>query len=319
MLFPADTNAPRVLGVVECVFAGVGGFDDLQQATFDALAESLYGIAPGAIERVTIADAATLSHECKRQAVYVMVVLEFVGHPLRHEVPGAVEHAAHHLGVHVQLLHDARHLANQHFRLLYMDLARHTWYREQTVKQSLRGRWLDLLRSKLAYEGVAPSHPLARKWRALRDCAPGTWGRGVADFYDAHGFPFPGEKRGIYELGARHDWVHVLADYGTHAEGEIDVFAFIAASMPDERGLVLLAFTLGLFQNGSINRVDGKTITMARADTLSDPRAVPRFADAFNRGRHCTVDPMGTLDLFAYKDKFLDALREQFAVTPRAL
>ena len=45
-------------------------------------------------------------------------------------------------------------------------------------------------------------------------------------------------------LGARHDWIHVLAGYETTPEGELDVFAFIAASMTDERGLVLLAITL---------------------------------------------------------------------------
>ena len=50
----------------------------------------------------------------------------------------------------------------------------------------------------------------------------------------ATGFPFPGERFGIYELGARHDWVHVLAATRP-PEGELDVFAFIAASMTDER------------------------------------------------------------------------------------
>src|SRR5438552_1871575 len=82
----------------------------------------------------------------------------------------------------------------------------------------------------------------------------------VADFYDRHGFPFPGERFGIYELGARLDWVHMLAGYETTPEGELDVFAFIAASMTVERGLVLLAITLGLFQNGSIRHVAGKRI-----------------------------------------------------------
>ena len=115
---------------------------------------------------------------------------------------------------------------------------------------------------------------------AARLPAPGSWGTAVADFYDRHGFPFPGERYGIYELGARHDWVHVLAGYETTPEGELDVFAFIAASMTDERGLVLLAITLGLFQNGSIQHVAGKRIGNARADTLTDDGAVERFTEA---------------------------------------
>ena len=80
---------------------------------------------------------------------------------------------------------------------------------------------------------------------------------------------------------------------------------------------MLLAFTLGLFQNGAINRVDGKKVAIARADTLSDHDAVPRFAEAFRRGNECTVDPMGELDLFSYKDESLDELRARWSVRPR--
>jgi hypothetical protein len=319
MLFPADADAPRVLGVVLDTFNRAGGFDELQRATFDAIAESVYGADTTAIAPVSIGDAHGLDRASRNQAVSLMVVFEYIEHPLRPAVSRGVEDAARDLDVQLQLVHDARALANAHFRLLYMDLERQGWYTRETVKQSLRGRWRELLRSKLAYEGVVPSPRIARKWRSLRECDPGTWGRSVADFYESHHFPFPGELHGIYELGARHDWVHVLADYGTDAEGECDVFAFIAASMRDERGLVLLAFTLGLFQNGSINRVDGKKVAIARADTLSDHDAVPRFAEAFRRGKDCTVDPMGELDLFSYKNESLDELRQRWSVRPRAI
>ena len=160
---------------------------------------------------------------------------------------------------------------------MYLDLQRHSWYEEETIKESVRGRWEELIRSKLAYTGIVADHVIAEKWSSLRDCPEGSWGKAVADFYDRHGFPFPGERFGIYELGARHDWVHVLAGYETTPEGELDVFAFIAASMTDERGLVLLAITLGLFQNGSIHHVAGKRIKIARADTLTDDGAVDRW------------------------------------------
>jgi hypothetical protein len=112
--------------------------------------------------------------------------------------------------------------------------------------------------------------------------------------------------------------VHVLADYETTPEGEIDVFSFIAASMHDDRGVALLAFTLGLFQNGSIRRVSGKRIGNTRTDTLSDPRAVDRFVDALARGRACTADVMGELDLFAHRDEQLAAVRAALGVTPPA-
>jgi hypothetical protein len=319
MLFPPETDAPRVLGVVLDTFSGAGGFDELQRATFDAIASAVYATDSVTIAPVPIADARALDAASRRQAVSLMVVFEYIEHPLRESVSRLVEHAANELDVQIQLVHDARALANAHFRLLYMDLERQGWYRTQSVRESLHGRFRELLRSKLAYEGVVPSPRIARKWRGLRDCEPGTWGHAVAEFYEAHHFPYPGELHGIYELGARHDWVHVLADYGTDAEGECDVFAFIAASMQDERGLVLLAFTLGLFQNGAINRVDGRKVAIARADTLADHDAVPRFAEAFRRGNECTVDPMGDLDLFAYKDQSLDDLRTRWSVRPRTI
>ena len=61
----------------------------------------------------------------------------------------------------------------------------------------VHGDLFELIRSKLAYQGLAPDTHIAQKWRAWRDCPEGSWGRGVADFYEAHHFPFPGERHGI--------------------------------------------------------------------------------------------------------------------------
>jgi len=77
---------------------------------------------------------------------------------------------------------------------------------------------------------------------------------------------------------------------------------------------VLLAFTLGLFQNGSIHHVGGKRIPNIRTDTLSDPQAIDRMVDALRRGHACTVDVMGNLDLFAHRDELLEDVRARFAI-----
>jgi hypothetical protein len=86
--------------------------------------------------------------------------------------------------------------------------------------------------------------------------------------------------------------------------------------MTDERGLVLLAITLGLFQNGSIHHVAGKRIKIARADTLGDDGGVDRWVEAFRRGNLCTTDVMGTVRLFEHKDEPLDDVRTRFGVVP---
>jgi hypothetical protein len=318
VLLPTDTDAPRVLGMVKAAFAPAGGLDELQESVLTGIASSLYRID---LTQVPIADDAAVAHagpEERLHAAHLMVVLELLEHAGRAAgVAEQVERYAHHLGVSHGLLRDARSLAKGHCAWMYLDLQRHSWYEEETIKESVRGRWEELVRSKLAYTGVVADRVIAEKWRALRDCPEGSWGKAVADFYDEHGFPFPGERFGIYELGARHDWIHVLTGYGTDPEGELDVFAFIAASMHDERGLVLLAITLGLFQNGSIHHVAGKKVAIARSDTLADDGAVDRWVDAFRGGSLATTDVMGTVRLFEHKDEPLDAVRERFGVVPR--
>jgi hypothetical protein len=316
VLLPTDADAPRVLGMVKSAFAPAGGLDDLQQSLLSGIASSLYAIDLAAVPPADDAAVAAATHEERLHAVHLMVVLEFVEHPLPARVAATVEEYARRLGVSHRLLHDARSLAKGHFARMYLDLQRHSWYEEETIRESVRGRWEELIRSKLAYTGVVADRVIAEKWRGLRDCPAGSWGRAVADFYDEHGFPFPGERFGIYELGARHDWIHVLTGYGTEPEGELDVFAFIAASMQDERGLVLLAITLGLFQNGSIHHVAGKRIKIARADTLSDDGATARWVDAFRRGSLATTDVMGTVRLFEHKNDQLEDVRERYGVVP---
>lgn len=316
MLLPDAADAPTTLAAVLAAFAPAGGLDELQHALLADIARLLYGLDLDEITPAVPAVPALLPEETRYHIVHLLVVLEFMEHPLRPEVADTVMEFADRLDVRLGILRDSRNFAHEHFAAVYFDLQRSNWYSGETVKESLHGRFWELLRSKLAYIGVVEDRKIAEKWRALRDCADGTWGRAVASFYENHGFPFPGEKHGIYELGARHDWVHVLADFETTPEGELDVFAFIAASMKDHRGVVLLAVTLGLFQNGSIKHVEMKRIGNAREDTLSDPGAIDRWADAFNRGARCPVDVMGSVDLFAHKDVPLDEARRMFGVVP---
>ena len=287
VLLPTETDAPRCSGMVKAAFAPAGGFDELQEAVLGGIATSLYGID---LADVPVADDDTVAHATEEErlhAVHLMVVLEFVEHPLSTRMELPVEQYAHGLGVSLTLLRDARKLAKGHFAWMYLDLQRHSWYEEETIKESVRGRWEELIRSKLAYTGVVADQVIAEKWRSLRDCPAGSWGKAVADFYDRHGFPFPGERYGIYELGARRRLGARARGRRDHPEGELDVFAFIASSMADERGLVLLAITLGLFQNGSIHHVAGKKIKIARADTLTDDGAVDRWVEAIPARQRC--------------------------------
>jgi len=302
-----DDQQPTKLqiAVIEAVASGVHGVD-VDCATLEPLsAEELAVEVP--------------NQEQARQFVQDAVTLELLLHPLPKSVEHNVERYAATLGVDHRLFDATRDLAHGHLALMQADIERNSWYTTQTVKGILHGHLWELARSKGAYLGAPPDRAIARRWESLADHAPGTLGRSVADFYEAHHFPFPGERHGIYELGAHHDFVHVLADYTTSPEGEIDVFAFIAATMADPKGFTLFAFTLGLFQNASITRVSGRKVKIARADTLDDPGAVDRYADALRRATRCTVDVMGGIDHFALADRQLEDLRAEFDIVPKGV
>ncbi len=292
---------------------------DLLQSTLDAFtpgtALAVREFSPSSVEKA----AAELqdSHLLKQCANFV-TVLELTMNPLP---AGLEKHAAQYLlaiGSEAKYATILRDTAEEHTLRLHADLMRNSWYTEQTVKGVFTGRGGELLRSKLAYYSLGSDDKLAAKWRGLRNCPEGSWGHGVARFYNVHGFSFPGEPNGIYEIGALHDWVHVLTDYGPSPEGEIDVFAFIAATMEDGRGLIQFILTLALFQNGTITTVGGKPVTIARADTLSDKGAVDHLVDAFRRARQCTADVMGGVDHFALADTPLEELRQRWGIPQKA-
>jgi hypothetical protein len=298
------------------------GPSPVQVALVDALAArfvehqlpSLAEVEPA--EPSEVADA--LSNETVRQLLaHLLVLLELCDHPIRPRLERRIEQYLGELGVDVPQIDLARDSATDHLVRLRADLLRNSWYTEQTMAGIAAGKLWEYARSKLAYYGVAGDRDVARRWHALADLEPGTWGRTVADFYAAHEFPFPGERHGIYEIGAMHDWIHVLADYTTSPAGEIDVFAFIAATMDDPKGFVQLILTLALFQNATMDTVGGVKVSIARADTLSDPGAVEGLADSLWRAAQCPVDVMGGVDHFALADRPLDELRRQFNIVPK--
>ena len=70
--------------------------------------------------------------------------------------------------------------------------------------------------------------------------------------YDGRGFELPGTPGGAPAYLAQHDFVHVIADYGTNLKGELEVFAFIGRADPDPKGFAWLATLTGLFETGYI-------------------------------------------------------------------
>ena len=316
-LSPGEARA--LLGAVHGALDSGAGLTPLEASLLEAIGERVLHVDSRGLVPLSATDAAAAltDVDLRRRAVELMVALELTRHPLPPELERSVAAYAAALGVDEPMVHAAREYAERHIAHLYADLQRFTWYTEEVEHSMLHGGFLRIVRSKLAYQGVAADPKIAQKWQALRRCPSGSWGRAVADFYARHHFPFPGEKHGITELGAHHDWVHVLAGYDITPEDELDVFAFIAACSEDPHAFTLLVTTLALFQNGAITHVAGKRVAIACQDALEAPGAAARFADAIARGAACTVDALA-LDHFAFRDEPLDELRRRFEIPVKA-
>lgn len=324
VLPPPELATTFIAGALGALDVGGAGLSDLQLDLLQAVVDRFRGDVPVSVREVEPCDAATVRARITdpallHQMANLVIVLELTMHPLPPDLERHAERFLVDAGVRPAYLSIVRDTAEHHLVRLHADLLRNSWYTEQTMEGMFSGRLGELLRSKLAYYSVTTEPALAAKWSALRSCPDGSWGREVARFYDLHGFPFPGEPGGIYEVGALHDWVHVLADYNTSPEGEIDVFAFIATTMSDQRGFVQFVFTLALFQNASVDTVGGKRIPIARADTLADAGAVDRLADSFWRASLCSADVMGGVDHFALAGVPLEELRGRWGVPAKSV
>ena len=125
---------------------------------------------------------------------------------------------------------------------------------------------------------------LAERWMSFSDLEPGTLGRGVWDMYRSRGFGLPGSIGGASAYLAQHDFVHVLADYGTNLDGELEVFALIGRADPDPKGFAWLATLVGLFETGYVADA-GFFSGDLRERHLDTAEMHLRLADALRRGR----------------------------------
>ena len=137
------------------------------------------------------------------------------------------------------------------------------------------------------------------------------------------GFTFPGLAGSAPPLLAQHDWVHVLAGYGSTLEAELEVFAFIARANDRPEGFSLLAMVVSLFETGAL--AHGMGMFDAAPGQLSHAGMATRVADAMRRGALShgldgaapDVDLLG-VDWFALADVPIDELRERFAIGPKS-
>jgi hypothetical protein len=289
-----------------------GNLSETQRRMLSAVGTFLLGCEtrPDELAPITPAElaAAITDETLRRRAVHGMVALEIIANPVPPSVQAQVEDFARALDVDEGMLTVARDYSQG-----AMDLARDDYIRNSYP--------LEYYAQQAASSGVQPSPTggvdpaLAAKWEALERCPAGSLGRTVWDFYQMRHFSFPGTEGAVDPLLAQHDWVHCLADYGTSAMGEIEVFSFIAGAIPDPKGFSYLVVIFGLFETGYFPAVAG--VATADPGHLSKPGAPERFADAVRRGILTGVDVMGGIDWFERADHPIDDARRALGVPPK--
>ena len=162
---------------------------------------------------------------------------------------------------------------------------------------------------------------LAAKWASLEDLGPSTLGRKVWEFYRSRGFQHPGAPGSASPYLAQHDWVHIIADYGSTVESEIEVFGLIARANDDPGGFSLLVMVLSLFETGMLSQV---AIFNEAAGHLSrnTRRMGVRMADAMYRGAIVGAKFGGRdlmeVDWFEFADNDLYDVRRMVGMPPKS-
>ena len=325
---PDAAEARLIAGGVAGAVTPAGGLTSLQRVMIEAVTESMTGfVVPLSVLPRLGPDefARALSDRDELFRAYMlrfMLLCALVLNPLPEEVVDRVDVYACELGVQNDMLRVAHRFASGSFGLALVDFQRsgymETWDPMRSpalhTSQALDDAWQEVVRDE----------QLAKRWESLRHLPDGALGREVVKFYDARGFVFPGRPGSAPPLLAQHDWVHVLAGYGSTVESEIEVFGFIARANDDPRAFSLLAQVVSLFETGYT--ASGMGLFQYDRGHLSHRGVAVRLADALRRGAlsaaaNRSIDFLA-VDWFEHAELPIDDVRDQLGIVakdPRAI
>jgi len=329
-LHPPDAEETQLLadGVASAA-AGRDGLLPVQRSLVEAMFSAMTG-HPVSLEGrrpITAGEfAAALSRRdlpFRSRMVQAMLLCALVRHPLPDDVAGGVAEFAAELGVQDGMVDVAREFAAGSLGLAAIDFARNgyegTWHEEESAGALHSTRVLHD-----AWEFSLADPALAARWASLEALPPDTLGRKVWEMYQARGFSFPGTPGSAPPLLCQHDWVHVLADYGTTVESEVEVFGLIARANDDMHAFSLLAMVISLFETGYLATGAG-LFESSPGHFSSSPDMAVRLADAMRRGALCHDRETGSdsidflrMDWFAVADRTCEDVRARFNLVPKA-
>jgi hypothetical protein len=322
---PTNDEISLIFGAIVTAAAHGGELTQLQSMLCTALCEAMTGFVldPNVCDRFTASELA--QGVARRDALFRtrivqnMVLVAMLVRPFSDEAGQRIDEYATALNVDDEFHREIRHFGPRSYDSAIVDFARNGY----------AGEFLEHPRPVLhtdrdigdGWQAVVDDPVLAQTWADLEQCPDGSLGRGVFDFYQSRHFITPGLPGSAPPLLAQHDWVHVVADYGTTLESELEVFGLIASADDDPRGFSLLAMVIGLFETGLVTSGAG----LFEADTghLSEAGMATRLADAMRRGALARPDGDAAKDLlgldwFSYAYLPVEEVRERFQIPPKS-
>jgi hypothetical protein len=335
---PLDADPEEVTLVARGIATAVApetGITDVQAELLEAIADALTGIAVDyrALEPLgpeQLADVlAGRPIEYRQRIVHHMVLGELVLRPLPTVVAHRVAKYAEALGVRDHFVRVARRYAQGAYGLAWMDMQR-TCFVEHVAEAADAETDLPTVRPASAggrdpFEPAQVDVELASTWAGFEALPDESLGHAAWEMYHDRGFALPGTREGAPRYLAQHDFVHVLADYGTNLKGELEVFAFLGRADPDPKGFAWLATVIGLFETGYI-RDTGFFARDLRERCIQAPGMHQRVADAIRRGKavcehYCENFDTDLFDVDYYQlaDRSVEEVRDMLGIPPKAI
>jgi hypothetical protein len=253
--------------------------------------------------------------ELRQQFVDGMLVTAVADGVPSRETLAKVEAFADALDVAEPVLRDLRLLADHHMTIFKLDFLRRGHIGDIMRNElALKGP-LGLAKSVLRMRGLTEDPALAARYRAWGTLPEGTLGRGLFDFYNQHGFTFPGERGGFPEAGLYHDFSHLLGGYTTEPDGEVEVASFISG-FKRERSFYVVLFVALIFSAGVNMRPT--TTDFVTAGILGKPGMAERMFAAIERGSKVNVDLSDKWDYWAWIELPIDEVRQRMNILPKA-
>jgi len=272
----AQGPTPEQLRVIESLARGYFGLDiDVKAVT---------PIAPSELA------AAMESHDwrARHRVINLLILVEFCRHPAD---AAQADRAEEYIGL----------LGTENLAVVARDV--HTGRRDQVMAD-----WVRFGEGSRGLAGLDDDN-VSSFVHGLADCAPGTMGRGLYDFYVGHGVAFPGDPDGGDVSMAYHDFTHVVTGYQPTPPDEVALQAMLTAASNGDHHFSGLVASLALFESAA---ADFPGIDPTEA-VLDRPGAADRLADAFRRGSQCTGD-FGAIDFMSRLNDLVVDVRAEYNI-----